>query len=126
MNSFKKVEKLCSQKRLDELVRKGTRVNQRPIIGYIKKGDLESEQVVSVAFSVPKRFHKKAVTRNKIKRQMREAYRLHKQSLLDQCVAKGTKCDLLFVYNSTVHIDFQDVQTKIILTLERFIKELAN
>jgi len=37
-----------------------------------------NEDPIKVAFSVPKRNHKKAVTRNLLKRRIREAYRLNK------------------------------------------------
>jgi ribonuclease P protein component len=47
---------------------------------YLKK-PLESTQKNQVLISTPKFFFKKSVDRNKLKRRIKEAYRLHKQVL---------------------------------------------
>ena len=59
---------------------------------YIPQSNLSKTQA---AFAVPKRNFKLAVSRNRIKRQMRERYRLHKQLL----IANNTPgFALLFLY----------------------------
>lgn len=127
MYSFRKSERLRSGKQLDELFKSGKRLNIAPLTCMFLKlpGELETESLVQVAFSVPKRHHKKAVSRNRIKRLMREAYRLNKHSLLEYCERNKTKCIALITYNRGTDIDFQEVQAKIILTLDRLIKALG-
>lgn len=55
----------------------------------------ENADITQVAFAVPKRKFKLAVTRNRIKRQIREAYRIQKQEVLTN---NGKKFALLFLY----------------------------
>ena len=62
---------------------------------YIPQNNLNRTQA---AFAVPKRNFKLAVRRNRIKRQMREAYRLHKQLLTTN---NNTNFSLLFLYLGT-------------------------
>ena len=54
----------------------------------------------AVAFSAPKRRYPKAVTRNYLKRRMREAYRLNKYILLDQLIPLEKNIILLIRYQA--------------------------
>ncbi len=56
----------------------------------------ERQQYLSVGYTVTKRI-RKAVQRNKIKRQMREAFRLNKECYL-QKILNQTAFDLVFMY----------------------------
>ncbi len=66
-----------------------------------------------VLIAVPKKFHKKAVTRNLLKRRMREAYRLNKSLLADQSQ------DLALIYQSKEVLGFHEIQEKLINLLVR-------
>jgi len=92
---FPKEEKLKSKKKIELLFEEGKGLVKFPVKVLFK--ELENELHTQAAFSAPKRNFKKAPDRNRIKRQMREAYRLHKHLLMSD---NGKKFALLFLYIS--------------------------
>ena len=91
--AFTKHEKLKSRKVIELLFSEGKSVSKFPVkLFYLP---LEEAKVTQATFAVPKRNFKLAVTRNRIKRQLREAYRLHKHMLSEE---NGRKFALLFLY----------------------------
>ena len=77
-NTFGKAERLSRKKWIQELFDKGSSFNFYPYrILYIDHPDSASSHN-QVMFTVPKRLFKRAVDRNKVRRRMREAYRLNK------------------------------------------------
>lgn len=59
----------------------------------------------SLLVSVSKRRFKRAVKRNRVKRQIREAYRLNKQPLLEALAEKDLRLALAFIYLSDELVD---------------------
>lgn len=91
---FPKKEKLKSRKLIEQLFAEGESLKKFPVqLLYIAT----ENETHRAAFAVPKKNFKSAVTRNRIKRQMREAYRLQKE-LINQ--KSGKKFALLFLYIS--------------------------
>ncbi|NNM24064.1 MAG: ribonuclease P protein component [Flavobacteriaceae bacterium] len=92
---FQKEEKLKSRKLIERLFSEGKSVSSFPVkVFFLPLADAQFHQAT---FAVPKRSFKLAVARNRIKRQMREAYRLHKHLLSHN---NGPKFALLFLYIS--------------------------
>lgn len=78
--SFPKSEKLKSKIDIDSIFSQGKSVSKYPLrLVYFEVDDARAKNNVGV--SVSKRYFKRAVDRNRIKRLMREAYRLNKQTL---------------------------------------------
>ena len=117
--SFGKSEKLVSRKMIDTLFNAGETAKAYPIIAkFIIE---ESYATPKVAFSVPKRRVKSAVKRNRIKRQMREAYRLNK-SLIAHTNNQGLA--LFLIYNGPEKASYQFIEDKIVLLLQGIAKKL--
>lgn len=81
MNTFKKEERLCSVRLIQSLFHSGSSFVVYPfrVVYRFEKRDIGTAQVL---ISVSKRRFKLAVTRNSIKRRLREAYRLEKGAKL--------------------------------------------
>lgn len=81
MNTFKKEERLCSVRLIQSLFHSGSSFVVYPfrVVYRFEKRDVGTAQVL---ISVSKRRFKLAVTRNSIKRRLREAYRLEKGAKL--------------------------------------------
>jgi ribonuclease P protein component len=78
MYTFKKEERLCSKKLIEELFHNGSSFLLYPFRIVWMVHPLPAEVPVQVLINVPKRRFKKAVHRNLIKRRIREVYRLNK------------------------------------------------
>ncbi|MET1258560.1 ribonuclease P protein component [Flagellimonas sp. DF-77] len=76
--TFKSNERLKSKVLFEKLFNEGASITVFPIKLHYLKTDAFSEVPIKVAVSAPKRRFRKAVDRNRIKRLLREAYRLNK------------------------------------------------
>ena len=84
-NTFGKREHLCKQTLIDQLFSgKAHAMTAWPLKMVYLVVDKTDEQSASVELmvSVSKRFFKRAVKRNRVKRQIREAYRTQKHELM--------------------------------------------
>lgn len=97
--TFKKEERLSIQKEIDLLFTKGDSFLSYPLrVIYLKEQPLSGASS-SVLISVPKKRFKRAVKRNRVKRLIREAYRLNKNTLADSLKENGLLIAFLFVGN---------------------------
>lgn len=80
-NSFKKEERLCNKRLIEQLFHKGSSFHLYPfrVTFLLSKEILVPAQVL---IAVPKKRFKRAVDRNLLKRRIREAYRIHKSKML--------------------------------------------
>jgi ribonuclease P protein component len=77
---------------------------------------------VKAGVSVSTRNFKKAVHRNRIKRILREAYRLNKNSLAEHLTASGKHLALFIIYNDKTLPVFTEINEKMQLLLNKLIK----
>jgi len=76
--AYSKKDKLKSKKLIEQLFTEGRSVSSFPLRMVYLETAFEDGSIIKTGVSVSKRNFKKAVDRNKIKRLLREAYRLQK------------------------------------------------
>lgn len=113
--SFPKKERLCSRLQLEQLLSLKQSVFSYPLKCYFQLLPLSEENPVSkMAVSVPKKLEKTAVGRNKIKRWVREAYRLNKHLLNNDLSEKGVVVNLLFVCVGKENLSFALIEKAVV------------
>lgn len=111
MYTFKKEERLCNKKLIDELFHNGSSFLCYPFKASWLFVDEPVKPPVQILFSVSKRRYKRAVDRNLIKRRMRESYRLNKQQHLYDTIMIEDKRIILsigFIGKEIVDYDFME------------------
>jgi|WetSurMetagenome_2_1015567.scaffolds.fasta_scaffold1712057_1 ribonuclease P protein component len=114
---FKKSEKLCSKKIFDSLISDGNSLYLALLKVIYLKNPESAEFPVQVAFSVPKKGFKLAVSRNLLKRRMREAYRKNKHILLDPAEKAGIKVAFIIVYRQNNIAAYAEIEKEIVSAL---------
>ncbi len=87
-----KQERMVSKKLIDTLFGGGGSLSMTAFplrVVYMKRERGDGESPVQLLISVPKKRFKHAVDRNRAKRQIREAYRQHKQLVFDALPAES-------------------------------------
>lgn len=117
---FERKEKLKSRKKIEGLFKSGKSFSLFPLrVVYVWASDAE---VLQAGFSVSTRYFKKAVDRNRIKRLMREAYRLQKQPLLDMLTGTDKKLGVFFIFSGDEVPDYKLVFEKMAAVIKRLQK----
>jgi ribonuclease P protein component len=113
-------ERLASRKIISELFENGNSTVCFPFRLVWKETVLPVTSPVQIAFSVPSKKFRLAVTRNRIKRQMREVYRKNKSAVYDLLAGRNKQCAMMLVFTGSVVLPFEEIEKKIKLTLLRF------
>ena len=121
--TFPKKEHLCSKKRIEQLFnRKNPSLGVYPLrLTWLPAPALTSTPP-EVLITVPKRTFKRAVDRNRLKRLVREAYRLNKYRLTE--VENGHSVALLgILYTGKEKSELPLIEKKLISGLNRLLAE---
>ena len=121
MQSFTKAERISIQREIDLLFSEGTFFTIYPLrVVYVEKKPL-SGVPVSILISVPKKRFKRAVKRNRIKRLIRETYRLNKNALWKSLELSGKRLLIAFVYVGNEVCDFSTLDASMKKIIARFV-----
>jgi len=119
MQSFKKEERLSKIKVIDKLFSEGEKFTIAPFRVVWLDVELEINYPAQVLISVSKKYFKRAVDRNLIKRRIREVYRKNKADFYSVLNKSAKKCVFALLYNSDEIASTKDIEEKIILILQR-------
>ena len=114
--SFTTVEKLKSKKEITHLFAVGKSRTCFPIKLIYTPYDFDERTPLKVGVSVSKRNFKRAVDRNRIKRLLREGYRLNKPIIFNDL---GRKYICMFLYIGKEKPTFQEIHD----TMERLLQD---
>ncbi|WP_425235099.1 ribonuclease P protein component [Ulvibacterium sp.] len=115
--AFPKKEKLKSRKLFDILFAQGKTITKYPVKLIYLKTELPNDAKIQTAVAVPKRSFKSAVKRNRIKRLLREAYRLNKAIVFNN--SEGNFA-FLFLYLGKEMPNYKTVEQSIRTILQKF------
>lgn len=120
--TFTKAERLSKEKLIKELFEKGSSFYLYPFkVIHRLSPDQSKIAVHQVLISVSARQFKRAVDRNKVKRRVREAYRLQKE-IIQSRPEKGI---FSFIYTAKEILPYTEIKSKLFLVLEK-IKKLES
>ena len=126
LNGLDKKQKLKSRKLIAEVFAGGKSFSVFPLrITYLLKPSIE-DAGIQIGVTASKKNFKRAVDRNRIKRLLREAYRLQKNDLLTKVKDADTSCAVFFMYSGKEIASFKEISEVMTKALEQLHKRIFN
>lgn len=107
--TFTKAERITGEKRVDAIFASGKSFISYPLRVVYLQHEQSLIHSCSILITVPKKRIKKAVHRNRIKRLIRESYRLNKE-LVNDIEFGEQSLDIAFVYVKDTVSDYKEIQ----------------
>ncbi len=125
MFKFKKQERLCSKKSIEKLYKEGKTILLYPLkITYLITNEQDFSFPAKVLFVVPKKKFKKAVQRNRIKRLLRENYRLSKNVFYQVLKSKEKNILISISYIANEEKKFDEINDATKLALHKILDNI--
>jgi ribonuclease P protein component len=118
---LRKSERLSSQKQIQSLFTGGKSFAVPPFAIRYSKLTAPDAVTHQVLVSVSKKNFKRATDRNRLKRQIREAYRLNKHLIADI----SDKYAIAYIYTFKKMMPYKDLENKLIESLYRLQSKLS-
>ena len=123
--SYGKSAKLKSRKKIETIFSQGKSVNQYPVkVFYSCENNHKNELEIRTGVGVSKRYFKNAVKRNRVKRLLREAFRLNQHILRQSDLATDKSIYLFFLYTSPEMLSFAEIEKNVIELLQILSKKI--
>jgi ribonuclease P protein component len=129
--TYQKQDKLKSRKQLQNLFALGKSMSNAPLrLIYNLEKITEGENISSSAFVIqtgvgaPTKQFKKAVQRNRVKRLLREAYRLELPAFKAQLTLQGLRLNIFILYMETNVLPQAEINAKMKLILNQLVKRI--
>jgi len=123
--TFSKKERIVSNKLMETLFEKGDSqaVTAFPLKAvYLPIDKPQGGTPAQVLISVPKKRFKHAVDRNRVKRQVREAFRHHKEIIYER-IATDKQLLVAFIWLSDRHYVSSEVEQRIVRLLKKIAQQ---
>ena len=120
--TYSKIEKLKSKILIEKLFVEGKSISSFPLRIVFLETEFDESVIAKCGVSVGKRNFKNAVDRNRVKRIIREAYRLNKNIYFNNIT---TQYALMILYIGNEKPTFKQVDKAMKKLLERFVEKIS-
>lgn len=119
--TLSKEERICSKKLINELFTgNGRSMTAFPLrVVFMKRTIVDDQPRAAMLVSVPKRYFKHAVDRNRVKRQVREAFRRNKSIITQNLTDDHEAVAMAFVWLTNEKIPSSEVENRMVRLLTR-------
>lgn len=121
-NTFPVAERVKSSLLIKKIMDENRSIYDYPIKCYYRIMDAGDAVVSQLAVMVPKKRFHHAVDRNRMKRLMRECYRLHKHRLL---LPEGKCCQMCWISVAKEMPDYESVEKAVLALFQQINTQLA-
>ena len=119
--TLSKEERICSKKLINELFTgNGRSMSAFPLrVVFMKRTIVDDQPRAAMLVSVPKRYFKHAVDRNRVKRQVREAFRRNKSIITQNLTDDHEAVAMAFVWLTNEKYPSSEVENRMVRLLTR-------
>lgn len=119
--TLSKEERICSKKLINELFTgNGRSMTAFPLrVVFMKRTIVDDQPRAAMLVSVPKRYFKHAVDRNRVKRQVREAFRRNKSIITQNLTDDHEAVAMAFVWLTNEKFPSSEVENRMVRLLTR-------